>query len=420
MKNLLNIEINDISCREDLCACVVLPSESSSLERRITIQKWQIITILSFSALFSLFFSSASLADSNQSQDNIMQHLVNGAPSCHIPKNDTEGFRQYSGYCFGFSAVWLYAKWLQVAHPENGDLYKITVTDIMGAWSNCANIKTFAFLVRKLHNSQITRTFEEEFSQLDTHGKKLKKEYSIASLFTLKQLKQLLRENIIHDHKLIFITSHNHATALFKNGDKYYYFDSNCKAGESVYYSTDHVAEAIFFHNDFENAKLSPLVLEIFSFDEKSSEYPSQQEILKRTNPSIGKSDYVHEDTGLYLAARIGCLESTRYFLNKGAIVDQANARGFTALMLAAQNGYIEVVHLLLKKRADVNKANSEGWTALMIATYTGCCEVAQLLVDNGADVNKKNNNGERAIDIAKHNDNKDMVKILTSIRNEL
>lgn len=387
-----------------------------------------------------------------------MQRLAGGAPSCSISREDAKEFEKLEGHCFGFSAVWLYSKWLQFVHSEkvnayNSDWYKSTVTDILDAWSDCDNIKKFASLVKKLHNSVYLGTFEKEMNQLDTNGKKLQKEYSIASLFTLEQLEQLLREIVIYDHKLILITSHNHLTALFKDGDNYYYFNSNSATGEYHKAALTDVANLIFLANAFDLKKLSPLALQILSFDEKTPSYPDQQEVLDRIRPSlVAESNYADERTGLHQAAFIGCPKSVRYFLSKGVDINQIDTyratplwlaaqnghleivqllieKGAdinavvddnhrTALMLAAQNGHLEVLQLLIEKGADINAADSYHWTVLMAATLGGYIDIVKLLLENGADPDKKNNYGYRAIDIAMGDEN--IVKVLKNIKAEL
>ena len=87
---------------------------------------------------------------------------------------------------------------------------------------------------------------------LKQHTKKLKltREYSLASLFTYKQLEQVLKDNtIIQDHKLILVSSHNHSTAIFKDGKDYYYYDPNQHSGEIQTSSLKNIAQFIFQAN---------------------------------------------------------------------------------------------------------------------------------------------------------------------------
>ena len=73
--------------------------------------------------------------------------------------------------------------------------------------------------------------------------------------------------------------------------------------------------------------------------------------------------------------------------LDRGAAVDVATEKGWTALMTAAQNGYGTVVALLLDMGAEVDATDKDGWTALMFAAQNGHAAVAQVLLDKGAAV---------------------------------
>ena len=362
-------------------------------------QKRPAIAVLLFFTLFSLLCSMTAFAD-NQSQRDIERHLGRGTPSCSLSKEDAEEFKDIVGHCYGLSVVWLYSKWLQFEHPEkasvyNDDWYKSTVTDIFGSWSNCDNIKKFASLVKELQISQAKGSdfFEKEMRRVDTDGKNIQKEYSIASLLTLEQLKQLLREDIIYDHKLILICSHNHATALFKDRDDYYYFDPNCPTGEHKVSSTDDVAELVFEANNFKLTKPSPLALIVFSFDERAQNYPLQEEILDRINPSlVSDNNYADEMTGLHLAAKHVCIESVRYFLSKGVNIDECDAMGWTALEFAAQSGSLEIIGLLYEERARLIKNyKNDGSISLRSAAEYGHLETVRLLLEKGVDPNSVN-----------------------------
>eukprot|EP00218_Dolichomastix_sp_CCMP3274_P012099 CAMPEP_0170146156 /NCGR_PEP_ID=MMETSP0033_2-20121228/28581_1 /TAXON_ID=195969 /ORGANISM="Dolichomastix tenuilepis, Strain CCMP3274" /LENGTH=49 /DNA_ID= /DNA_START= /DNA_END= /DNA_ORIENTATION= len=48
------------------------------------------------------------------------------------------------------------------------------------------------------------------------------------------------------------------------------------------------------------------------------------------------------------MAAHMGHCEMAALLLSCGAVVDQANERGFTALHMAAEKGHCEVADLLL------------------------------------------------------------------------
>ena len=73
----------------------------------------------------------------------------------------------------------------------------------------------------------LTNEEKKEIEAIEAEAKKrgrLTEEYSIASLFTPEQLIHLLdTKDFIQENKLIFITSHKHATALFKTGGVYFF-----------------------------------------------------------------------------------------------------------------------------------------------------------------------------------------------------
>jgi len=259
------------------------------------IQKRMTRAILLLITLSSLLYSVISFADNyefqkdDQSQEHILTILSEGLPACPLIKEDTDWNH---GYCFGMSSAWLYSKWLQLTHPEKyqGNWYKYTISDILNNWSDCNNIRKFALLIEKIHNSQVLGTFAKEMNLLDTDGKKIQREYSIASLLTLNQLSQLLDENnLIQEHKLIHIHSHGHATALFKDQGNYYYFDPDSSIEEYKVTSVSEVAKLIFAANSFNPEKPSPLLLQIFSFDGKNQNlpYPDAQKVLDRINPTL-------------------------------------------------------------------------------------------------------------------------------------
>lgn len=381
----------------------------------------QTISTLSFLIWFFLVFSSTTLADVayiNNSQGHIRHLLGTGMSECHLGKEDTKYFKEASESCFGLSAVWLYSQWLQFVHPEKVGAYngnwRNTIGDILGTGANCDNIKKFASLVRKLHDSQYTCTFKKEMSKLGD-GYKIQREYSITSLLTLDQLKQLLKEDIVREHKLILIHSHNHTTALFKNAGHYYYFDPNYIKDEIRTLSTDRIARSIFKSNNFNHDKSSPLSLEIFSFDEKIPQYPSNKEIFEHINPSLVCDGGCPDGTtGLHQAANLGCNDSVIYFLERGVNPDMIDKHGWTALMHAVRYNQSESVRLLLKKGASPDVIDVEkNWTALMLAVCYNRIEIIQLLLAHKADPRVPRENGITALMLAEYLDYTEIVKLL-------
>ena len=352
-------------------------------------------------------------------------------------KGFADKFVKMEGCCLGISVLWLYAKWLQtqpkadfsIKYSGESESQKLTPNDdyewfkstieLIADWDEKRSLtpdeskqfERFASLVEYYQNiyEHVTSTHQHSLEGYleDPRKGTAKKEYSIASLFTLEQLKQLLKtENFIQDDKLILIGSHNYSTGLFKKEGINHYFDSNSYDGEVQTTSTDELAKLIFEANFYNlgkgNCKIvvpyytkpSPLEFMMFSFDERNAKYPTQQDVLNSINPSlISVKKHAYEETGLTKAASIGCLESVRYFLSKKA---NPNAQGrYTALMYASARGYIDIVTELLAVGANpnvvLNPINSKDncWIAIMLASYAGYADIVTKLLVAGADPNK-------------------------------
>lgn len=91
--------------------------------------------------------------------------------------------------------------------------------------------------------------------------------------------------------------------------------------------------------------------------------------------------------TPLHQFARKGNVESTRYFLDRGANIDARDDDiRSTPLGWAAKFGQIEMVKLLLSRGARTNLPDDPAWaTPLAWATRRGHVEIAELLKANGA-----------------------------------
>jgi ankyrin repeat protein len=63
--------------------------------------------------------------------------------------------------------------------------------------------------------------------------------------------------------------------------------------------------------------------------------------------------------------------------------INATNASGFTPLILASSRGHFDVASLLLKRGADVNRASSRGYTALLCAGRYGFRRVVARLLEN-------------------------------------
>ncbi|EKD45516.1 MAG: ankyrin [uncultured bacterium] len=391
--------------------------------------------------------SEASLSDRDQFV--LLKKIASYLQKRNRGSNDPDFIKQFEeGHCSGLSSLWLYARWLQTQPKtsdkprDDYDWFKKT-TDLIFNWeepdkdiadqlnnlmkkhessgkpyeefmnrelavlekSNSGKAKKLKELMDA--EEQIERFISHvnffqdivyylpiqqgslDKSLLDTKGRELKKEYTIASVFTLDQFKKLLKtRGIIQERKLILVSSHTHDTALFKEGENYHYFDPSSKTGEVKSTSSDKVAELIF-HANFsdDNGHIDknmsfPIGFRMFSFDEELGNYPRQEDVLNDFDLDSNTNEvYAEVFSGLHAAAMIGCVESAKFFMEKkGANVNAVDKNGNTPLMEAAVEGYHQVVVHLLDKGANPGMKNMDGDTALTLAEKNGHRKVAKML----------------------------------------
>jgi len=118
-------------------------------------------------------------------------------------------------------------------------------------------------------------------------------------------------------------------------------------------------------------------------------------------------------NTTLSWVSRFGYLDSVRYLINKGAMIDNLSIHFKTPLMEASEKGHYDIAALLVQKGANVNRQTKKGWSALMWAAEKGYNEIVLLLIEAGADLFAKNDHGERALMIAQKNNHPETVKII-------
>lgn len=98
--------------------------------------------------------------------------------------------------------------------------------------------------------------------------------------------------------------------------------------------------------------------------------------------------------TALLLAAGAGDYEIVELLLSKANVELKAHD-GKTALHMAATENQADVAKLLLDKgHAETESRDEQNWTALHWATQRGHGTITKVLLDNGADPEAKDNEG--------------------------
>jgi len=373
------------------------------------------------------------------SQNNILKQIRS---FLKLKGRDQEFIAQFeTGYCHGISSLWLYAKWLQNQPRKtfiDRDDYTwfeyviklLALQQVNATEFNKEEDKEIERFIQHIEFFQNIKKYLSSHNPGDLHNslqdtyadRKLKQDYSFASLLTLTQLQTLLKEpGFIQEDKQVLIVSHNHTVALFKRNGVFYCFDPNSSSGEIIGIAADKVAKWIFASNLAPDKAILPLGFIMFSFDGMLANYPNKTELLKKLNPAIEPSTTIYDKcSSLHMAASIGDLESVEYFLQMGANPCHTLLNGTTALMLAAQNGYSEVVAKLLAiENIDVNQARTDGTTALMLAAQHGHIEVvAKLLTAEKLDVNQANSDGATALMLAAQDGHSGVVAKLLAAKN--
>ena len=341
------------------------------------------------------------------------------------------------GYCSGVSALWLCSKWTQtkIDKKYGSEWFKHT-EELIAGWDGqrllnddeVADFERFLSLIeffphsKKYFSANVFYGGELHKAMEVIEDEKLEPEYLITSLVTKESLKKLLNsDNFIQNHRLIQISSEFHSIALFKDGDQYCCFDPANETGEIQVASLDEIAEFIFKSNS--NAVENPfagtdspekigvlgLGFSMYAFSTTAEEYPKEKypvtsELLNEIagsdffvnefSPLVGKSPGAHWSgilaSALTLAARHGCVEALKYFLDfelfqrKGFEPDRLDRYGYTAIFYAAERGDVSTVRMLLEYGSNANRVASNGLSPIMLAAMHGHKEVVDIFIKAG------------------------------------
>ena len=124
-------------------------------------------------------------------------------------------------------------------------------------------------------------------SLTDTQKRQPTKEYSVAGLFTAKNLLAVLPD-IVQEDRMILICSHNHDVSLLKHEGQYYFYDANSPDGVHVCPARDVsdvslLVNRLFSAMNFDQETPSPLGFRMFNFGGQAATYPLHEALLEQS-----------------------------------------------------------------------------------------------------------------------------------------
>lgn len=120
-------------------------------------------------------------------------------------------------------------------------------------------------------------------------------------------------------------------------------------------------------------------------------------------------------NTALHWSAEAGQTSCAKLLIENRAEVDACNHSGMTPLFRAATHRRLGDVFLLIDSGANLNLTTRDGSTALHKVAAAGYTEIVRTLLHHGADKSIRNLDGSLPLTLAEKNNQKDVVKILTS-----
>jgi len=359
----------------------------------------------------------------NLTQNNIKKKLA-----CFLRNNNRDPkvitIFEENGHCLGFTFLHLYSIYLEKQPIHLAENRKPIPRDDH-VWLSDTLMKVNKWDGRSSLSKEDENNFERLTSLLmfyqggewynlpikqgelhdyfnDTHGRKLTREYSIASRFTQQELAKCM-PLIIHEGKIVLLLSDNHYVGFIKLGELFYFIDSESPKGLTSISNLDELCKHIFSACSYAASIPSPFALTVFGLKagkldskEAVTVYPSQARILKKLHVfdpgyrSPASNNYALGCTDLHRASWIGCMPSIQFILdnkkNDLEYLNKKRTRGETALMMAARNGQIEVVQKLLEVDVNMNSIDNNRYSAIIYAAEQGYTNVVQALLKKGAD----------------------------------
>src|SRR3990167_8300485 len=307
-----------------------------------------------------------------------------------------------SGYCSGLCTVAAYSQWLALQpstsdeqgkpKPRDDWPWMKSVLTMLSQWDQYSlftkeqqiDIERLVSLIEYFQNiAQYTKTPQGELQESlkDTRERRLTKTYTLAGVFTIKDLRALLLTP--QDNTLLLIESHDHMISILEQNNQYYYYNANDTHGRQIYDKNQLNDLLIKIAGAMDATTIdTPLLLALrfFSFTPQTFNtqiLPSPEAFLASLPDYHQRITGVHNQadqyTAIYIAAEIGCLASLTFHLNQHPeMINDKSPDGYTPAFIAADLGNIEALCILAKYGANLNVALLNGATPAFIAAQQG------------------------------------------------
>jgi len=156
---------------------------------------------------------------------------------------------------------------------------------------------------------------------------RLHREYSVVSPLTLQQLAQLLKADIVHKNRIVYIVSSFHTTAIYKNNDEYCYFDAyHLDRGEKISKDAYKIAKAIFEAHDFFHTPVLALgfimVTNELIEDGAANVYSKLDGYLDAMQ--VKSHDILYRGDAIELCKQISCVNSCKFLESRKHVKSDA------------------------------------------------------------------------------------------------
>lgn len=324
------------------------------------------------------------------------------------------------GYCNGLAVLAIYGSYLQYADecqtstkPKDDLNWLMSTLRILSEWNEVlsslsaeqvAHIERFIALIEYFqHVSHYLNAGQGELqdSITDTRQRSAIKEYSIGGLFTAaesikeitielngaKYTTSLLQEITKYEQRLILISSTRHTLGLFRKGDRIFFFNANHTyfQYELNRQSLDMLAKRIFKAYHYDREKPSPIGFRIFTFEHQAASYADPVKLLEAINGAayLTQSDYAKGVSALHIAASVGNRDCVKYYLSKGAYINNRNADGSSPLYHATKRRQLDSASYLAKKGADIYCKSINKHTPLQRAARDGKVTLVRTMLES-------------------------------------